>query len=223
MTCRTVTPHELHIPADNTLSRLPLEEIAANIRQCGAQAPINCVNWPDAFPDARRTTVYAAHDDDAVYLLFDCEGFDLKAETDADLGPVANDSCVEFFVSPDTADPRYWNFEFNAIGRKNVSTRITRPEPRRLSVDELSQIKVYSSAGESPFAEQNGFHTWYLLVVIPFSLFTCEKYEFPKRMKGNFYKCGAKTSSPHYLSWAPIATERPDFHRPEFFADIILD
>ncbi|MDE5921249.1 MAG: hypothetical protein K2G82_06535, partial [Paramuribaculum sp.] len=30
------------------------------------------------------------------------------------------------------------------------------------------------------------------------------------------------TSEPHYLSWAPITTPQPDFHRPEFFGNITL-
>ena len=37
-------------------------------------------------------------------------------------------------------------------------------------------------------------------------------------LRGNFYKCGGHGPLEHYLSWSPIATERPDFHRPEFFA-----
>ena len=27
-------------------------------------------------------------------------------------------------------------------------------------------------------------------------------------------------SLPHYLSWMPIDTPKPDFHRPEFFGKI---
>ena len=36
-------------------------------------------------------------------------------------------------------------------------------------------------------------------------------------LKANFYKCGDKLSVPHYLSWNPVTTEKPDFHRPEYF------
>ena len=31
-----------------------------------------------------------------------------------------------------------------------------------------------------------------------------------------------KTAHPHYLSWSPIGTEKPDFHRPEFFGELVL-
>jgi hypothetical protein len=33
----------------------------------------------------------------------------------------------------------------------------------------------------------------------------------------NFYKCGDDTSKRHYLSWNPVKTAKPDFHRPEYF------
>ena len=44
----------------------------------------------------------------------------------------------------------------------------------------------------------------------------------PHSLRANFYKCGDKTAHPHYLSWSPIHTEKPDFHRPEFFGELIL-
>jgi hypothetical protein len=34
---------------------------------------------------------------------------------------------------------------------------------------------------------------------------------------GNFYKCGDHLKVPHFLSWNPIKTEKPDFHLPAFF------
>jgi hypothetical protein len=36
----------------------------------------------------------------------------------------------------------------------------------------------------------------------------------------NFYKCGDATSQPHWLTWAPVDVQPPDFHRPEFFGHI---
>jgi hypothetical protein len=36
-------------------------------------------------------------------------------------------------------------------------------------------------------------------------------------LRGNLYKCADKSKTPHYLSAFPVETEKPDFHRPEFF------
>jgi hypothetical protein len=38
-------------------------------------------------------------------------------------------------------------------------------------------------------------------------------------LRGNLYKCADKSKTPHYLSAFPIETEKPDFHRPEFFQE----
>lgn len=214
--------NEMIIPCIPQPENLRAEDISALLAEKGATLYIDKVNWPDEFPDNRTTEVCVGHDGVNLYIEYRCEGEHLMALTDKNLGPVANDSCVEFFISPDTASPRYWNFEFNSIGRKNVSTRIERPNPRRLSQEELDRILVFSSVGTEPFAERDGYHKWVLTVVIPLDLIGLEYKGNAIEMKGNFYKCGAKTSSPHYLSWAPIETPKPDFHRPEFFETLIL-
>ncbi len=38
----------------------------------------------------------------------------------------------------------------------------------------------------------------------------------------NLYKCGDNLSHPHFLSWRPIQTDKPDFHRPEYFERVTL-
>ena len=131
---------------------------------------------------------------------------------------VHQDSCVEFFVCPDGKLP-YYNFEFNCIGTIHAARHKGTP----LSDEELSQVKRYPSCGTRPFEELEGMFTWNLLVAIPLSLIGLKYEGKPLAMKGNFYKCADLTTTPHFLSWAPIDTPEPDFHRPEFFADIILE
>lgn len=193
------------------------------LNESGNTADIDCVNWPETYPDNRKTTVTAAHNGEALFLHFNCEGEGVKAVVDHDLGPVASDSCVEFFVSPDKDSARYWNFEFNAIGRKNISHRVERTFPHRFTQEELKEILIFPSAGTEPFEEKPGHQVWSLTVIIPLMSLGLKYTGKPIEMKGNFYKCAGKTSSPHYLSWAPIKTDGPDFHRPEFFAPLILD
>lgn len=66
--------------------------------------------------------------------------------------------------------------------------------------------------------DENGIN-WTLLVGIPFDLFHNGK---PDELRINIYKCGDRTETPHFLSWAPISTPSPDFHRPEFFRNVKL-
>jgi hypothetical protein len=60
-----------------------------------------------------------------------------------------------------------------------------------------------------------------MALVIPFATFFKHQIETVdgKTIKGNFYKCGDKTSVPHFLSWNPIILPSPDFHRPDFFGE----
>jgi hypothetical protein len=56
-----------------------------------------------------------------------------------------------------------------------------------------------------------------------------EKYTNVKRpatgvqWRANFYKCGDKTSHPHWLTWSVVDKPEPDFHRPEFFGILEFD
>ena len=35
--------------------------------------------------------------------------------------------------------------------------------------------------------------------------------------RGNFYKCAYKTLNLHYLTWAVVNNDTPDFHLPDYF------
>lgn len=147
------------------------------------------------------------------YFLARCTGPNQK---------VYEDSCVEFFVSP-SDDGIYYNFEFNAIGACLLGCGAQRSDNIHLDPQIISKIRINPSLGFEPVIEEiKGVTKWSLTVAIPFEVFTMHKIcELKgKLFKGNFYKCGDKLSAPHYLTWAPIATERPDFHRPEFFGEI---
>jgi hypothetical protein len=86
----------------------------------------------------------------------------------------------------------------------------------------MSQIKRYASLGNEPFEEKKGNFDWTLTVEIPFSLLGIDPDNLPESIRANFYKCGDGTSVPHYVSWNPIEVENPDFHRPEFFGELVM-
>ncbi len=41
--------------------------------------------------------------------------------------------------------------------------------------------------------------------------------------RANFYKCGDKQHTPHFLSWNKIDLPEPCFHCPEFFGKILFE
>ena len=212
----------IEIPRIPSLDSLASPDvIVRELETGGVRASIGNVNWPEKFPYAPLATLTAAHNGTHLYIDFFVRGLGLRAENSADQSPVSSDSCVEVFLSPEHSG-EYWNFEFNCIGAINASHRRVRPEPVRLDAHQLASVRRYPSCGTSPFSEKAGVHAWNLLVVIPLDLMGIESCAPGTRLAGNFYKCASASAWPHYLSWAPIHTEKPDFHRPEFFGTLIL-
>lgn len=207
----------------DTLDALRDTESIINILdEQGTRGNIDSLNWASAFPCRPMATFAAAYTGKNLYVDFLVRSNYLRAENVADQSPVSEDSCVEVFLRPEP-DGDYWNFEFNCIGAINASHRKVRPEPVRLTTAELARVKRYPSCGTRPFKEVEGLFTWNLLVVIPLELMNMENPAPGMVIEGNFYKCASASVAPHYMSWAPIDTPKPDFHRPEFFGKIVLE
>lgn len=199
------------------------DEIIKCLDDKGARRTIDNVNWPEQYPYMPLTAFSIAHSKTAIYIDFFVRCNYLRAVNTENNSNVYQDSCVEFFVQPDPADPHYYNFEFNCIGTIHAARRLDRHSCELLSDDDLSRVKRVASCGTRPFEEVQGMFTWNLMVVIPLDLIGVTYGDKPVEMRGNFYKCADMTTVPHFLSWSPISTPTPDFHRPEFFGTITLE
>lgn len=211
----------LTIPFYPQLDDMLLEDASNFLEQEETKHHIGCRNWAEKFPYHPLTAFTIAYSNKYIYVDFYVRGNYLKAVNYTNNSPVAEDSCVEFFLQVPGSN-EYWNFEFNCIGTVNASHRETRENPTRLNDNEISQIKRYASCGTRPFEEMEGIFSWNLIIAIPFSLIGLKENELPEKILGNFYKCGSKTSNPHLLSWSPIVYPKPDFHRPEFFGELFF-
>ena len=80
-------------------------------------------------------------------------------------------------------------------------------------------MKRWSTLGDEPFEERVGEVAWEVALIIPYKAFFLHQIESldGKTVPANFYKCGDDLKTPHFLSWNPIAIEKPDFHRPDHF------
>ena len=209
------------ISFDPSLDTLDGDALYNYFDNFGHRHTIGCVNWPETFPAKPIASFAILRSMTAIYVDFQVSGRYIRAINSENLSPVAQDSCVEFFISP-TADNYYFNFEFNCIGAVNASHRRERKFPTRLSTEEIDSIRRYPSLGTTPFEERDGVHSWRLLVAIPLCLIGLRTNVFPLTVTGNFYKCGGRTSEPHYLSWSPIDSPAPDFHLPATFGQLIF-
>ena len=142
----------------------------------------------------------------------------LKAEKTLTNQMVCEDSCVEFFISPDD-DGVYYNIEFNAIGTCLLGTGTARENSTQANPEIVSRIRRLSSEGDRPFKEKEGEFDWTLTVAIPYEVFFHHSVRDlkGKTFRANFYKCGDNLKVPHYVTWNPVGTKNPDYHQPEYF------
>lgn len=212
----------LNVPFVEGLDAMSMASVADYMELHLKKVGINCVNWEDKYPYHPITVFSMAYSDKFLYVNYFVRCNYLRAVNYKNNSPVAEDSCVEFFMQTPGSE-EYWNFEFNCIGAINASHRKDRKHPIRLTDMELATVKRYATCGNNPFQELEGIFNWGLAIAIPFELIGVDVSKRPIKMKGNLYKCASATSMPHYLSLAPIKTDKPDFHRPEYFGKIILE
>ena len=185
-----------------------------------AFVPIETVNWKE-YSYRPETFFRIAHTGDAIVLHYKVREASVRAVAAADNGPVWEDACVEFFSSP-TNDGIYYNMECNCTGTLLVGTGSSRNGREPASQTILDNVQRWASLGRAPFEERIGECTWEVVLIIPAATYFKHQVKSlsGKTMRANFYKCGDKLQTPHFLSWNPIAVEAPDFHRPEFFGTL---
>ena len=188
-----------------------LAAIDQGMAQMPAAGVIDNLNWQEQYPIAPETKFTLAHTDEMLYVRFEVKGEVPLATKTEDLEHVNEDACVEIFIA-NADNSRYWNFEFNAAGVCNASSRKSRKEDVvRLNAEQLQSIKR--------FPVQLCAAHWSLLIAIPLSLIELDLSREHAR-RANLYKCGDKTAMKHYASWNPINAPAPAFHLPEFFGEI---
>lgn len=213
-------------PAVPALSRglsgggVTVGEMARIVTEEGLKVDVGIADWPLTFPYTPSVTATLAHDGNMLFCFFSVCERHLRVATLSDNGPVWEDSCVELFVA-DADGRHYYNFEANAAGVALASRRVSRTECVHFSPEQMRRILRVSSLPMelADRRDDGGGVEWTLLLGIPFDLFATGK---PDVLRINIYKCGDKTETPHFLSWAPVDTPAPDFHRPEFFRPVRL-
>lgn len=177
-------------------------------------------------PDTSARILY---DDTAVYLHFKVLDRYVRSVNTEPQSSVCQDSCVEFFFQP-RSTPGYLNMESNAGGTFLCSyiedhRRVPDGYARFQLLDNVwfGKMRVYHSLPAVVDPELPGPVTWQLEYSIPLSLI--EAYSGPlgslagQTWRVNFYKCGDRTSHPHWASWAPMP-ETLNFHQPDTFQPI---
>lgn len=179
------------------------------------------------FPDVRFRVLRAGAD---LYVRFDLRDRNVRSVQTECQSPVCTDSCVECFLRPGPG-PGYFNLEVNAGGTLLLSYV---EDPARTPDGGLAKctllpeaacrrVETLSSLPRVVEPELAGPVDWTLRARIPTDIFEpfTGPVSFAAPWRGNFYKCGDKTSRPHWLSWSPVSAL--NFHLPECFGDLLFD
>ena len=190
---------------------------------------LEIINYMGETPEFRPLVkAKMKYDSESLYLIFEVKDRYVRCVTQEINGPVWEDSCVEFFFSPDTNLPeQYFNLEINCGGtplmRYNI---IPRKETKILDVEDIRKIKIAHSLPAIVNPELTKNVTWIIEYKIPVEILC--KYSnvtYPKEgiiWRANFYKIAKKSSNPHFITWSVVKNAKPDFHLPQYFGQLIF-
>ncbi|MBQ0077303.1 MAG: hypothetical protein KBS55_01535 [Bacteroidales bacterium] len=197
---------------------LPLVGSFADIQKFSTIA-IDCVPWKEEYPYKPEVSAALAHTDKAILVRFSVRQNALRAVCTEANGHVWEDDCVEFFVKA-PGSPFYCNFETNCLGVGLSAIRRSREDFKHFDAAKHALVLRRSSLPAEP-VDKTGDCAWTLELEVPFAVLDCP--EKPETLLANFYKCGDGTATPHFVSWNPIGTAKPDFHCPEYFGELKLE
>ena len=175
-------------------------------------AQIDKINWKE-YDYCQNTTAKMLYNEKVICVQMEKDEEDIVARCRTQNGGVCQDSCMELFLRANENDERYINIEFNAFHTINLGFRYDRQ--RRVSPD----VKNAYFNPKSHIDESK----WILQYFIPFEFIDGLYGGHTKKMYGNIYKCGEDVARKHFVTYAPIDTPPPDFHRPEYFAEFELE
>lgn len=192
-----------------------------------AQHPIDWEKIPHISIDEQMSktptdvaaTAQICYDDKALYLRLSAWETEIRAEEEGPLASPCFDSCLEFFFSPCIGDLRYFNMEWNPVKALYLGFGTCIEELNRLILDDPQTV----FQPEVSFREDG----WEINFQVPYAFirrFFPEFVAHPGLMiRANFYKCGDKTTNPHYLAWNRITrVGRSVFHTPTEFGTLIF-
>ena len=178
---------------------------------------VTLTHTPWLTPCAIEAKAQACHDGEKLYVRMEAKESAILATLTGPLDQVCNDSCLEFFFAPGANDARYFNFEWNRLlsvyvgfgGARKTRARQILKDPKALFAP-------------AAFDTADGWGIEYRSPKAYIQMYTPD-FELRGEAACNFYKCGDETEIPHYLAWAALSSDTPDYHRRQDFGKLIFE
>jgi hypothetical protein len=180
---------------------------------------------PESSAHRPRTRARLLHTNEGLHGVFRVEDRYVACRHTRYQAPVCEDSCVEIFLRP-KPDRGYFNFEMNCGGTLHAAYVTDHRRDggalaaaTRLSTEEGQRVTIRSSLPPVVDPEITSAVDWELAFFIPAALL--ERHVGPigplagQQWRANLYKCGDRTSHPHWAAWSPV--DALNFHLPHCF------
>jgi len=187
------------------------------------KAIIGVNNWPEEYPYTPEVEVSLTASSEELFLKFKVREELTVASATHNFDEVWKDSCCELFIMFEGED-KYYNLETSCNGYQLFAYRKGRESSESASAEIMDKIRCRTSLEKHATFPKRHIDEWTLDICIPAEAFWRSGIsDFRKvKAKGNIYKCVENLERMHFVSWAPIRTPAPDFHRPEFFKEFSL-
>jgi hypothetical protein len=200
------------------------------LKQCWEKTSALSIEKKCAYEGKKPDTkVKLLYDEESLYVIFNVSNDFVRARETRNQEPVCVDSCVEFFFIPaDENTGGYFNLEVNCIGTMLFHFQsLPRQNTVSIPAENLDKIEIAASLGCKPVDSNGKMVNWSIEYRLPFEILKgYRSFQMPAPgviWRVNFYKCGDETTKPHWLSWVPVETQEPNFHRPDSFDRIIFE
>lgn len=185
---------------------------------------VSALNWPETYPYLPTVSFAAAHNGTNLLIHYSVTEKRTLGTMVNDLDALYKDSCCEFFCMNE-GDSLYYNIESNCLGAILMECGRGREGRTTSTPENLQCIDRWASLGRESVGLIEEQTHWELALVVPITAFWRHNFGTlsGKTFLVNVYNCVGSGDDRQYVTWNPIDTPAPDFHRPEYFRRLFFE
>ena len=214
-----VTPEDAVIAERIDIAAVDAEDIPQIFKSENIEYnTVSTLNLPEMYPYLPTVDFAVAHNGENLLIHYRVTEKRTLGTMVKDLDSMYKDSCCEFFCM-DEGDSLYYNIESNCLGYILMECGSRRTGRTTSTAENLQRIDRWASLGRESIGLIEHETHWELALVVPIAAFWRHNYSTlsGKTFLVNVYNCVGSGDDRQYVTWNPIDTPSPDFHRPEYF------